>query len=167
MSHFDVRKATLRDEASVSDVLEASYSMLLASSYSRAVLDDALPKMAKANRLLLSSGKYYVAECDEGSMVGCGGWSLERPGTGEVAPLLGHVRHFGVSPTWIGRGVGRSIYSMCEEQARAAGVRRLECDASLNAEGFYAALGFRPVRSINVTLGPDVSLPGILMERSI
>jgi N-acetylglutamate synthase-like GNAT family acetyltransferase len=82
-------------------------------------------------------------------------------------PRVGHIRHFAIHPSWIGQGVGRSIYSMCEEQARIAGMQRFECYANLNAEGFYAALGFRPVRRIEITMGPRARLPGVLMERSI
>jgi len=37
----------------------------------------------------------------------------------------------------------------------------------LNAEGFYAAVGFDRVRRLDVALGPDVVFPGVLMHRQI
>ncbi len=167
MLKFALRIATPQDEASVGDLLKASYSVLMSSSYDEAVLADALPMITQANPSLLSAGTYYLAESEEQVIVGCGGWTRERPGTAELAPGLGHIRHFATHPSWIGRGIGRSIYSMCEEQAGSAGLQRFECYASLNAEGFYAALGFRSVRQIEVPMGQNVTLSGVLMERSI
>lgn len=167
MFEFTLRIATPADAAAVQDLLQASYPELMSASYDAAILADALPRFTRANPSLLSSGTYYLAESESEGVVGCGGWTRERPGTGEVAPGLGHIRHFGTHAAWIGKGVGRSIYAMCEEKARAAGVRRLECYSSLNAQGFYAALGFRPIRQIEVYPSPDVAVPGVLMERSL
>jgi len=167
MAEFTVRVATAEDEAAVCDLLGASYPELMSASYDAALLADALPLFTRANASLLSSGSYYLAESEVRGLVGCGGWTRGRPGTGEVVPGLGHIRHFGTHASWIGKGVGRSIYAMCEEKARAAGVRRFECYSSLNAQGFYAALGFRPVRQIEVQLSPEVAVPGVLMQRRL
>ena len=82
-------------------------------------------------------------------------------------PELAHIRLFATRPEWLGRGIGRQLYGRCEEEARSSGVRRFECQASLNAEGFYAALGFRSVGRIEVRVGPGPLLPSVLMERSI
>lgn len=100
-------------------------------------------------------------------MIGCGGWTRERPGKGDLEHGLGHIRHFATHPDWLGRDVGRSIYDLCEQKARSTGILRFECYSSLNAVGFYATLGFVPVRRVNVPLGPDLALPGILMRRTI
>jgi hypothetical protein len=40
--------------------------------------------MTKANPKLLASGTFYVAQSLHGEIVGCGGWTREQPGTGEV-----------------------------------------------------------------------------------
>jgi GNAT superfamily N-acetyltransferase len=163
---FTVRLTTIEDEARIGELLQASYPTLMCASHDAAVLDAALPFMTRANPVLLSSGTYYLAQNDEGLAVGCGGWSRERPGSGEVAPELAHIRHFATHPAWIGRGVGRALYARCEDDARAAGIRRFECNASLNGEVFYAALGFAPVRPIELAMG-SVMVPAILMQRSI
>ena len=164
---FTLRIATPEDQSPVSDLLNASYPSLMPSSYEEDVLAAALPIMTRANPALLSAGTYYVAQTKGGLIVGCGGWTRERPGKGDVAPALGHIRHFATHPEWTGRTIGRSIYALCEEQARSAGVRRFECYSSLNAEGFYAALGFRSVRQIEIPVGRGVTLPSVLMERLI
>ncbi len=162
-----VRAATPADGAEVTALLEASYPVSMRPDYDEAVLAAALPSMTRASPALLSSGTYYLAISENGRVIGCGGWTRERPGSGEVAPDLAHIRHFATHPQSAGRGVGRAIYDKCEDAARSAGVRRFECYASLNAEGFYAALGFKPLRHVELPMGKNVKLPSIIMGRSI
>jgi GNAT superfamily N-acetyltransferase len=145
-------------------VFEAAYPVLMARAYDAAVLDAALPRMIRVNPALLDAGTFYVAADGRGAVVGCGGWSLARPGSGEVAPGLAHIRHFGTHPHWTGCGVGRAIYERCEADARAAGIIRFECYASLNAEAFYEALGFESIRRSHAPMG-SLAFPIVLMER--
>jgi len=49
----------------------------------------------------------------------------------------------------------------------ATGVIRFECYSSLNAEGFYAALGFASISRMEIRLGPRHTLPAVLMRRPI
>jgi GNAT superfamily N-acetyltransferase len=164
---FTVRRAMPEDESRVSELLLASYPGLMLTAYDQAILEAALPLITRANPALLSAGTYYLAVNDDDFAVGCGGWSWERPGSSEVKLELAHIRHFSTRPEWLGRGIGRQLYERCEEDARSSGVRRFECQASLNAEGFYAALGFRSVGRIEVRIGPGPMLPSVLMERAI
>jgi GNAT superfamily N-acetyltransferase len=139
----------------------------MASSYDEEVLAPALQLMTKANPSLLGSGTYYLAELSTGLLVGCGGWTLERPGTGTVEPRVGHVRHFAVHPDWTRRGIGRAIFSSCERAARSAGVMAFECYSSLNAEKFYRELDFKRIREMDIELQPHVALPAVLMRRDL
>jgi N-acetylglutamate synthase-like GNAT family acetyltransferase len=164
---FAIRVSTPKDELAVSALLQASYPVLMQRHYDKVLLSAALPAMTRASSELLRSDSYYLAEAESGHLVGCGGWSRERPGKGDVEDGLGHIRHFAAHPNWIRRGVGRAIYEVCEEQARSEGVTCFECYSSLNAEGFYATLGFEAIRRMDVPLGPDLTLPGVLMRRSI
>ena len=163
---FRIRQATPQDEAAVSALLHASYPALMAPAYDAALLRAALPAIARANPALLASGTYFVAEAGAGRPVGCGGWTTERPGGG-VEPGLGHVRHFATHADWAGRGVGRALSAACETQARTRGVGAFECYASLNAEGFYAALGFETLGPMQVHLGPDLAFPALRMRRAL
>jgi GNAT superfamily N-acetyltransferase len=160
-----VRVASLEDAAAVDRLLQVSYPKLMASSYDMESLAPALKLITKANPALLRSGTYYVAELPTGLVVGCGGWTLERPGTGTVEPNVGHVRHFATHPGWTRRGVGRAIHRLCESAARLAGVIAFECYSSLNAEKFYSALGFKNIREIDVELQPGISMRAVLMRR--
>lgn len=136
-------------------------------SYEAAVLAAALPMITQANPALLSSGTYYLAESADGVLAGCGGWTRERPGSGDIVPRLGHIRHFATHPHWVRRGVGRAIYERCQSDARLAGVRRLECFASLNGLRFYESLGFEAIRPIDIPMGARLKFSSVLMERSI
>ena len=166
-SDFTIRVATPQDALAVTAVLKASYSVLMPANYDPATLEALLPVITQANPKLLQSGTYYVAETASHQIVGCGGWTHWRPGNGEVESGLGHIRHFATHPDWIGRSVGRSIYEACEQAAQSAGVKAFECFSSLNAEGFYAALGFETIRRVEVRMGNGQMLPSILMKRSI
>lgn len=162
-----IRTAQSTDADAISALSEASYSRLLAASYDSGVLRLALPYMVKANSKLLASGAYYVAEIKPGVLVGCGGWSAEKPGGGEIIEGEAHVRHFAVLPEWTRRGYGTSLLTRCMGDARSLGIRKLHCFSTLNAEPFYRASGFVTIGPIDVPMGPTAALPGILMQREL
>ena len=167
MDEYTTRPATPKDSSAVEEVLKASYPALMAVAYDQAVLVPVLKLITKANVSLLASGTYYVAEARGGVVIGCGGWSNEKPpGTDDAACGAGHLRHFGTHPAWTRRGVGRAIFRRCEAAARSAQVKMLEVCSSLNAEEFYASLGFERVRILSVAMGSH-PFPGVLMRRAV
>jgi N-acetylglutamate synthase-like GNAT family acetyltransferase len=137
------------------------------AAYDADTLAPALKLMTRANPALVSSGTYYVAESENGTLVGCGGWTREHPGDDVVTEGIGHIRHFGTHPEWTRRGIGRSIYRLCEADAREAGVRRFECYSSVNAENFYSSLGFERIAVVDLQLIPGVSLCAYRMCREL
>lgn len=161
-----VRVAHTADTAAVTRVLVASYPVLMAGAYNGEILAQALPLMIEANPKLLASGTFYMAEV-KGEPVGCGGWTAEEPGTCRLEPGTAHLRHFAVAANWNGCGIGRALYDRCQADARNIGVRRFVCYASLNGEAFYAALGFRIVGAIEVSMGNQLTFPSIRMTREI
>ncbi len=160
-----IRPAQPEDAEAVGELLRASYPPLMAAGYPADVLDRALPAMMKANPLLLRSGTYHLAVTDDGTVVGCGGWTREPPGPPcqPVDPKVGHIRHFATHPGYLRRGVGTALLGRCIEEAGVAGVRRLECLSSLVAERFYASAGFRAVGSRSVILAPGVQFDSVVM----
>lgn len=162
---YSVRKSNAADLGAVTELLQVSYPALMKAAYDPEMLGPALTLMTRANPALVSASTYYVAESGDGTLVGCGGWTRERPGDGVVSEGIGHIRHFGTHPEWTRRSIGSSIYRLCEAGAREAGVRRFECYSSLNAEGFYSSLGFERIAVIDLQLIPGVSLRGYRMCR--
>ena len=162
-----VRTATPTDADAVTILLETSYAHLLVNRYDSNTLDLALPYMVKANPTLLASGTYYVAEIESGALVGCGGWTPEVPGSGYIVEGEAHIRHFAVDPTRIRRGIGTALLTRCIADARLAGMHKLHCFSTLNAERFYRASGFQTVGLIDIRMGPTVTFPAVLMQREV
>jgi len=160
---YSIRPATPEDEAAVSQLLQASYPVLMKAAYEEAVLAKALPLMTKANPVLLESGTFYLAETADGQIIGCGGWTKERPGSGEVVEDLAHIRHFAVHPDWTRHGVGRALFACCRDAAKKEGVERFECYASLNAEPFYRSVGLERLEPFEVPMGDGVAFLSIRM----
>ena len=128
-----IRIAGPSDSVAVSAVLAASYSSLLKDCYDSDTLGRALPFMTRANPALLASGTYYVAEGELGNLLGCGGWTTERPGSGEIVEGEAHIRHFATHPEWVRRRVGTALLARCLGDARLLGIRKLNCFSTLNA----------------------------------
>lgn len=162
-----LRIATPEDSDAVASVLAPSYTQLMAAAYPADLLARTLPSITRANPALLSSGRYYLVEAERGEPAGCGGWSSNPPGRRDDEPGRAHIRHFATHPAWIRRGVGRLLYERCAADARAAGFTLFEAWASLNGEGFYASLGFRPIGPIRTSMPGGVMFPAIRMERII
>src|SRR3954449_9245970 len=93
MLTFKIRLSQPDDADAVERVLCASYPQLMAPAYEADLLKRALPFLIKANPHLLASKSYYLAEAG-GEPVGCGGWSLEKPGTNTNEFGVAHIRHF-------------------------------------------------------------------------
>jgi N-acetylglutamate synthase-like GNAT family acetyltransferase len=160
-----IRAAIPADTDAVSILLEASYSRLLVTSYDSNILRLALPYMIKSNPALLDSGTYYVAETTPGILVGCGGWTAAKPGSGEITEGEAHIRHFAIHPEWTRRGIGTSLLDRCIRDARLFGISKLHCFSTLNAAPFYRASGFDTIGSIDVPMGS--TFPAVLMKCEI
>jgi GNAT superfamily N-acetyltransferase len=164
---FSIRIAIPSDSDAVSALLVASHSTLLAPCYNSDMLAGVLSHLTKANPTLLACGTYYVADTETGNLVGCGGWTAAKPGSGEITEGEAHIRHFATHPEWTRCGIGSALLARCVSDARSAGVRKLHCFSTLNAERFYRAAGFETVGLIDVPMGPSMTFPAILMSCEI
>lgn len=168
MAHsVNVRVTSPDDSAGITTLLRASFPELMRSAYNPAVLSRVLPQITVAQPGLLESGTYYVAETSDEVIIGCGGWTRERPGSSDITANVGHIRHFGVHPDWARRGVATAIYRRCRNDARDAGLSRFECYSSLNGEAFYAAQGFRPLARIELDMSNGLRFPCVHMIADI
>lgn len=160
-----VRPAGLADRALLRDILQKSYPVLMARSYPRGLLGSVMPILTTPNDRLLTAGTFFIAYSGD-RPVGCGGWSPERPGgNGEREEGLAHIRHFATIAEAVGSGVGRALYNRCELEADVLGYSEFEVFSSLNAEGFYQALGFQGVAQIDLPFPGGVTFPSVRMRR--
>lgn len=56
-----------------------------------------------------------------------------------------HLDHFWITPSAMGRGIGRALFEHALEQTRKLGHRALRIEADPNAEGFYTHMGARRI----------------------
>lgn len=165
-THVHLRVARVSDAHGITELLRASYGTLLASHYDSGVLAAALPSITVASAALLMSGTFFVAETQDASIVGTGGWA-PRPPTGEqTAAHVGHLRQFAVAPGCTGEGIGTQIAERCIETVRAEGLTCVEALATLDAIDFFAGLGFERVQETTLPLG-RVELPVVQMKRPL
>ena len=126
---------------------------------------------------LIADGTYFVVE-QNGAIAGCGGWSrrttmyggdhtpdrepsLLRPGVDAA-----RVRAMYTHPTFLRRGVGRLILSLCEDVARAEGYSAVELVATMGGEPLYLAAGYHPIEAFEDDRG-GVPVPLVRMGKAI
>jgi putative acetyltransferase len=98
----------------------------------------------------------FVAELDE-VPVGIGALVLERS----------ELRACYVVPNAARRGCGSAIVREMERVARENGLTRLNLAASLNAEPFYAAQGYKVRERSEVVLRNGHRMPAVWMEKNL
>jgi GNAT superfamily N-acetyltransferase len=77
------------------------------------------------------------------------------------------IRAMFVEPQWERRGIGRAILVRCEEEARAAGFRRVELMAMISGEAMYAACGYAVVDRVVRPLADGTPLPLTPMVKTL
>jgi GNAT superfamily N-acetyltransferase len=159
-----VRTCAANDLAAVALLIRRSYETTMAASYTPALFERALPMLVRVKPDLVTSGRFYVAADESGSIVACGGWSGPAPQQETQAEIdTGHLRHFATSPDRMREGFGRAVLTRSVADAVSAGVTRLHCDASRGAVPFYRALGFAPLGERTIRIGPDLDLAVVKM----
>ena len=160
------RIARSSDLPAIDALLARSYPALLKADYPPSVLVTALPLIARAQPRLLASGTYWVTfEGDRA--VAAGGWTGAAPGGRRMEGEVGHVRHLAADPQRTRRGLGRALMLAVLDQARAAGVRRMDCLSTRTAVPFYRALGFETVGPVTVDLRAGIAFPAVEMRLAL
>jgi GNAT superfamily N-acetyltransferase len=108
---------------------------------------------------LLGAGGFFVAE-RQARIVGVGGWSSDS-----LEPDLAWLRYLFVDPPAARRGIGRRLVEEAESSAGAAARPRLHVWSSLNAVGFYRALGYRMRRRARWPIQAGIELDYLLMTK--
>lgn len=107
----------------------------------------------------LAANNLLLAWHEDGRLLGSAGWCVVPDISGAA-----RIRKVFVDPAAAGAGLGRHLVQRIENAARAADCRLLIVRSNANAEGFYAALGYRPV-SRGEMPAPGAELPVVFMEK--
>ena len=141
-----IRRARQEDKDAIWRVHIDAIRGLCASHYEEEVIDVWVGRTRPEKyEESIDNCLFLVAE-DEGGIVGFGVLNRERA---EIGGLY-------VSSAVAGRGVGRRLLRMLEDDAVEAGLRRLELYASLNAVRFYESAGYVAHESLTHQLRPGV-----------
>ena len=163
MTDFLIDSARPQDAAAISDLLQRSYSVLLAPDYPDEILAAALPRIAWARPQLLNCGTYFVAR-DGAALVGAGGWTSSTPFGRAGVPGVGHIRHVVSDPDRVRQGIASAVFETVFETARASGIRSLNCLSTRTAAPFYAAKGFQGLGNVELRLAPELLFPAVQMQ---
>jgi GNAT superfamily N-acetyltransferase len=147
----------------------------------RAFLDEAQITLSQEimgiDHQLIADGTYFVID-EDGVIAGCGGWSRRATlfggshSAGRDASLLdpstqpARVRAMYTDPSFVRRGVGRLILTLCEGAARAEGFTRLELMATAAGRPLYEAFGFVAIEPFEHVKG-DVRVPMTRMGKPV
>jgi len=168
-----LRRAGIGDVSAVDQLLIQSYPRLLSRDYAPSIMVMAVPLLCRARPELLRSGRFFLAEASNGTLLAAGGWSLQ-PGRGakgqegaQEGGHMGSVRHVATHPGVARQGIGRTLMEKVMADARGEGMGWLDCLSTRTAVPFYRALGFRELYPTEITLRPGIVFPAIRMMRDL
>ena len=153
-----IENSTGEDLAECLKLIKLSVAEFAASCYSREQIDawlDHYPECAEFAKW----GRHrttFVAR-DENRLVGFGQLDLGRR----------EIEGVHVAPDKARSGIGRRLVTEMENVVLRAGLEDIQVQASLNAEGFYAACGYSVVERISFRCRNGVSLNALLMQKSL
>lgn len=180
---MNVVPATLRialpaDVPALRSLIERSARGLSTTEYRPAQVEGALRGAFGVDTQLLADRTYFVAE-ENGTIVGCGGWSYRATlfggdsRGGRDASLLdpmtqaAKVRAFFVDPGHARRGIGSMLLERCEAEARAHGFTQVELMATLPGAKLYAVRGYVGDDRVHIDLGGGEIIEFIPMRKSL
>ncbi len=171
------RLAEPADVPAINALTARSIRALHSGSYEDAVIEEDVSHAYGVDWQLVRDRTYLIAEID-GAVAGAGGWSYRQTIAGAHGPndpaaaLLdpqhdaARVRAFYVDPAHTRRGLGTFLLRLSEAAAREAGFTRAELTSTIPAVPFYAAFGYRPVRSFDMPLPSGLILRLKLMDKA-
>ncbi|HET6333804.1 MAG TPA: GNAT family N-acetyltransferase [Polyangiales bacterium] len=152
-----IRQATSNDLARIGEIHRQSILELCKTHYTPAQLADWTSALRPAAyEALLASHRMIAAE--DGA---------ELLGFGVFDPNTGLINATYVDPSAARRGVGRALLTALENQARAASFGEVRLNATLNAVGFYARLGYVSRGRESNRLPSGVDLPCEMMRKHL
>ncbi len=154
----DMRRDEARDFLALH---HASVRGLAAAAYPAEVIADWAPlpvtEAAVAAFLANPDGELRLVAERDGALAG----------VGALVSATGELRACYVASEAARRGVGAALVREIEARARAAGLTGLWLDASLNAESFYRAMGYRSDRRAEHSLPTGLRMACVRMSRDI
>ena len=176
---FRLRVATEEDVPAIAALISDSVRGLQAEDYSAQEIEGALATVFTVDSQLIADGTYFVAEYNDGTLAGCGGWSFRKTLYGGDAQLedvrperldptidAAKVRAIFVSPQHARKGLGTLLLQEAEEAASQAGFSRFEMGSTLTGLRLYTLKGYREIERVLAPVGGGHSIEVVRMEKS-
>ena len=112
VSTYTYRPAQATDRDGIETMLARSFAPQLAGAYTPELVAASAPAFTRVNPRLLDCATWFLGLAPSGAVVGCGGWTREHPGNGELVDGLGHLRHFCTDVDHLRRGIGRELAAL-------------------------------------------------------
>jgi hypothetical protein len=175
--NWQPRLARDQDAPALAELIGVSARTLQTPYYSAAQIEAALGPIFAVDRQLIRDGTYFVIE-QNGTILGCGGWSKRKSLYGgdsgrpteddKLDPKsdAARIRAFFVHPSCARQGIGKSILKTCEDAIISAQFLKADLIATLAGEPLYAAHGYSVFERYEVPLTNGLSLPVVRMSKS-
>jgi GNAT superfamily N-acetyltransferase len=108
----------------------------------------------EAYRQAFATRELFVAE-----------WQGKVVGFGQLDPRRGEIEACYVAPEAVGSGIGAALLRRMEEQARRRGHAIVHLNATLNAETFYARMGYRWLGAARHRVAEGMELDCVRMQK--
>lgn len=161
---FSLRPAIPEDALPIIDAHRDSVRGTAVAYYSREIIEEWGPIVVSPERVngfarAIAGGQEVVVVAVDAS-----GNIL---GFGSIVPKNDELRAVYVRSEYGRQGIGRAILRRLEELARAAGLKELSMDASINAEAFYKANGFNSEGAGEHTMGSGARMACVRMRKRL
>lgn len=175
---FVIRKATLKDQTKIADLIAKSVKGLSREDYSERQIELSIKTVFGVDTELIADQTYFVAETEERKIVGCGGWSKRKTLYGASiyeqsrnSNLLNpktdsaKIRAFFIHPRFARQGIGTAILEACESEAKTHGFKSAEMMATLPGVKLYKVRGYEGNEEVKVPIGEGEEIICIKMQK--
>lgn len=178
--NFIIRKATLDDHSAITELIAESVRGLSSDDYNNRQIELSIQTVFGVDTELIEDQTYFVAESEDGKIVGCGGWSKRKTLYGASnyeqsrnSELLNpetdaaKIRAFFIHPRFARKGIGTAILDICEAEAKAHGFKSAEMMATLPGVKLYQVRGYEGDEEEKVSIGENENIICIRMRKNL
>ncbi len=175
--NITIRLAEITDLEQIEALMKRSMRILGAEHYSESQIDSCCKLVCVPDRQLIEDKTFFVAITDEGTLVGCGGWSFRNKlyagpaevhgGGDRLNPLTepARIRAMFIDPQYSGKGIGSMILDQSEKAAKAQGFSKGALGATLSGLSFYTAKGWNTISEKEAVLSDGNAIKAVQMEK--
>jgi len=151
------RKAKIEDAAELARLHRTTIRTVNSQDYSEDVIEGWVGKStAKTFRDFHDKSIRFVAVENEKIIA-----------FGELVKETGNLGAMYVHKDWIGKGIGKKLFEILENEAVKLGVTKFEFESSTTAKKFYESCGCKTIKKIKHTLRTGAVMDAYTMQKEL